>query len=1164
MKKLKRALSFLLTAAITLTAVSVPTAAEYETVEDPAELVSEEIFEAEHTNDETENAEESSDEEAVEEVVSNGDTVDSGTCGENLTWTLDDEGTLTISGTGEMDDYKWDSPWSSKNKIKKAVIENGVTSIGDFAFYGCNSLSSIDIPESVTSIGDYVFSFCFDLKSIDLPESVMTIGNIAFYYCTALTNIAIPDSVTSIGEGAFSDCSALTSINIPNGVTSIGEGAFGNCRALTSIDIPNGVTSIGKSAFSGCSALTSINIPNGVTSIGGFAFYRCSSLTSITIPDSVTDIGNYAFTYCSSLTSITIPESVTSIGFGVFGKCSSLVSIAVSENNINYCDVNDILFNKNKTSLISYPCKKTDTSYIIPDGVESIMTDAFSGCTTLTSITIPEGVTSIGESAFEDCTSLTSIDIPDSVTTIGYSTFRGCSSLTSIDIPDKVSSIENSTFCGCSSLTNVTIPDSVTYIGSWAFDGCSSLTSITIPDSVTTINNDAFSGCSSLISITIPDNVTFIGGKAFYDCSSLISINVSENNNRYCSIDGVLFEKYKTSLERLVCYPAGKKDKTYSIPEGILIIESYAFQGCSSLTSVTIPEGVRTIYGSAFHDCMYLTSINIPNSVTAVYGYSFYNCSSLISINVSENNNSYCSIDGVLYSKYNTSLKELEYYPIGKKDKSYVLPDGITSIRDWAFRGCSSLTSITIPESVTYIGDSAFYGCSSLTSIAIPESVTSIESMAFLGCKSLTSVTIPEGVTSIGSSAFRRCSSLGSIIVPKSVTYINSYAFFECSSLADIYYTGTEEQWNAIENYGDIPVNCTIHFNCKPYIVLSATPGDKSVILNWSEVPGATKYGVYFYNESTNKYTKINLNVTDTTYTVTGLAENTEYSFFVQAYKNKWLAGSDESYATAKTAVMYPIVKAEGGDKSVTLTWQEIPGAVKYGVYKVTNGKYTKLSTNGAETEYTVTGLANDTEYTFFVQAYTTKWLPGGEGSTVTVKTLTTYPIVEAEGGDKSVTLSWQEIPGAVKYGVYKFANNKYTKLDLNVTKTTYTVNGLADDTEYTFFVQAYTTKWLAGGDKSYATARTNAALTYPVVTATPSVNSVKLTWTEVSDATKYGVYRYDPSTNKYTKININVTKTEYTVTGLAPNTQYSFFVQAYTTKWLAGGDGSTVTVTTA
>ena len=308
------------------------------------------------------------------------DIVDSGTCGaegdgSNLTWTLDSEGVLTISGSGDMHGYDHlGAPWYGiRSPVKSAVIADGVTSIGDSAFFDCTSLTSVTIPDSVTSIGEYAFYNCTSLTSVTIPNSVTSIGEYAFYNCTSLTSVAIPDSVTSIGEYAFSHCTSLTSVTIPDSVTSIGRYAFYYCTSLTSVTIPDSVTSIGESSFYKCTSLTSVTIPDSVTSIGYKAFGSCESLTSVTIPDSVTSIGDGAFSCCTSLTSVTIPNSVTSIGDSAFYDCTSLTSVT------------------------------------IPNSVTIIGVAAFSCCTSLTSVTIPDSVMIIGGSAFFDCDNLTDV-----------------------------------------------------------------------------------------------------------------------------------------------------------------------------------------------------------------------------------------------------------------------------------------------------------------------------------------------------------------------------------------------------------------------------------------------------------------------------------------------------------------------------------------------------------------------------------------------------------------------------------------------------------------------------------------------------------------------------------------------------------------------------------
>ena len=287
-------------------------------------------------------------------LAAGGTIVASGTCGKNgnnLTWTLDNAGTLTISGKGEMGNYfSYYIPWdTNKNDIKTVVIEAGVTGIGGYAFWNCTSLTSITIPKGVTSIGEHAFYNCTSLTSITIPEGVTSIGEHAFYNCTSLTSITIPEGVTSIGDCAFSYCTGLTQVTIPEGVTSIGKFAFDGCTSLTSITIPKSVTSIGYEAFNGCTGLTSIIIPDGVTSIGNKAFRNCVSLTQVTISEGVTSIGEGAFYYCQSLTQVTIPKSVTSIGESAFYRCDSLQTLNYAGTSdewekISIADGNQVLF----------------------------------------------------------------------------------------------------------------------------------------------------------------------------------------------------------------------------------------------------------------------------------------------------------------------------------------------------------------------------------------------------------------------------------------------------------------------------------------------------------------------------------------------------------------------------------------------------------------------------------------------------------------------------------------------------------------------------------------------------------------------------------------------------------------------------------------------------
>ena len=796
------------------------------------------------------------------------DTVDSGTCGDNLTWTLDSNGTLTISGTGAMEDYPWRRYRSS---IKNVVIKDGVTSITGYAFA----------------------------------------------YCSNLKSVTIPDSVKRIGDGAFEDSSSLKNVHYN-----------GDIESWLGID------------FRYSSSNPCYN--------GSDLYFNGKLATDIVIPSNVIWVDVWMFFGCSSLKSVTIHDGVTYIPWSAFERCSNLERIIVDKGNEEYCSVDGVLFNKDKTELCVYPEGKTNTTYAVPDSVESIWLNAFSYSYNLTSVTIPDGVTEIREWLFDHCINLTSVTIPDSATYIGNWAFSGCSSLPNITIPDSVTYIGTCAFYKCSNLKNVKMGNGVETIAEYAFEKCSSLEKVTMPDSVVNIGSGTFLDCSSLASVAIGGGAERISASAFNACSSLTSITVDNNNKYFCSDNGVLFNKDKTELHT---YPAGKSNTSYTIPKSVTSIGSCAFYDCGHLTSVTIPDGVTSIGYAAFEECSSLTNAVIPDSVTSIDSNIFFGCSSLTNV---------------------------------------VIPDSVTSINYNAFRNCSKLKSVTIPEGVTNIKSYAFYGCDSLTDVYYGGTATqwkaiSIETgnelllnaklhYAGVPAAPVIKITTSSGKPRIswskvdGAAKYKVFYSADGKKYNVLITTEKTAITHTGAKIGTTYYykVKTVNADGAMSEFSNVKsIKCV---PAAPTVTISRSGGKAK--LSWKAVSGATKY--WIYRSTDGKKFDYLTSTTKLTYTDSKAKSGTKYYYKVRAIAvvNNTNVGS--AYSTAKsitTTLAKPTVKITTSNGKPKLTWSKVTGADKYYIYRSTDGKTFKYYTSTTKLTYTNTGAKKGTKYYYKVKA---------------------------------------------------------------------------------------------------------------------------------------------------------------------------------------------------
>ena len=713
------------------------------------------------------------------------------------------------------------------------LVSNGEVTITDCS----TSATSVTIPETingytVTSIGEWAFSRCTSLTSIVIPDSVTSIGDRAFVYCDSLTSVFISDIAAwcniSFNGAAYSNplCYAenlylngqlVTDLVIPDGVTSIGYRAFYNCSGLTSIVIPDSVTRIGSHAFYSCDSLASVVIGDSVTSIGSHAFYYCDSLTSIVIPDSVTSIGERAFEDCTSLEIIVIPDSVTSIGQSFIPvsttincpKGSAAHTYAL-ENTRHFVCTDDgwepeiVHSGSFANNTMTWKLLENFELRIIgignmPNWANKTFVPWHEHENKIRAAKISEGITSLNRFAFIRNSCLAIIDIPDSVTSIGENVFFGCSNLTSVDLGDSVTSIGDGAFWGCS-LASIEIPGSVTSIGENAFHICRSLMSIvvdsdnqyysndeygvlfnknkttliqypigntrqtyTIPDSVTSIGNSAFYECNMLKSVDIPDSVVTIGDEAFAYCRSLASIDVGNS---------------------------------------VTSISNKAFMWCGDLTSVVIPDSVTSIGNKAFYACDRFVSIVIPTGVTRIDEDAFYGCDNLTIYGYSDSyaqsyaeendipfvitggncgeNVTWKLIDGVLTisgegdMKNYATVEDTPWYENRESVTSIVFETGVTSISPNAFIDFDKVKEIKIPHSVTRIGENAFSSCDGIEKVIIGRGVTHLPDDVFGNCFNLKEVTIPKNVISISDTAFRHVFNF--VINAPAGSYAQTYA----------------------------------------------------------------------------------------------------------------------------------------------------------------------------------------------------------------------------------------------------------------------------------------------------------------------------------------------------------------------------------------------------
>ncbi|MBE6562450.1 MAG: hypothetical protein E7660_01800 [Ruminococcaceae bacterium] len=539
----------------------------------------------------------------------------SGDCSSTIKWHFNTEtGVLTISGSGAIPNYKsYTQPWDKYSwDIESAIIQDGITAIGEMTFHNVKNMNSITLPETLESIGPW-----------------------AFYYCTALETVNLPNSLTTLSYSAFNYCSSLKTIDIPEGITQLESSVFANCRNIESVTLPSNLKRIGDYSFNWCSKLKSINIPETVTSIGQAAFYKCP-ITEIELPKNLKSLGKSAFENCYHLKKIFIPQNITSILEKTFCNCYELTEVGNSQN------------------------------------IKSIGKEAFYSCKKLTDFKFSDQLSMIDEAAFQ-FSGLKVLNIPETATisTISKNAFSS-TSLTKVVLPNKINSIYTEAFSYCKTLEEVILPNSLTTLGGEAFYACSALKNITLPDSLKTIYEGAFASCTSLEFIEISENLTQLAPKTFKNCKSLISvvlpkgtIDIHETTFEGCtSIMELYYPGTQEEFYQKIWFEGNLDEELENayvffnyVKPGYLMAEledgTYTFlYAVKDLEEISVPstylgKPVTSIYDMAMHEKTALKSVTIPASVNYIGFDAFTGCTSLDSI-IYEGDELLCPAEGYL------------------------------------------------------------------------------------------------------------------------------------------------------------------------------------------------------------------------------------------------------------------------------------------------------------------------------------------------------------------------------------------------------------------------------------------------------------------------------------------------------------------------------------
>jgi len=913
-------------------------------------------------------------------------TVASGKCGDSAKWTLDAAGTLTISGSGKTwdfidEDWNANAPWydvSLRLRIKKVVVEKGITYVGTRAFYDCSEMTSVSLPTTLETMGADVFMYCTGLTSVTIPDGVTFISGDFFLGCTSLKSVTLPDSLRDIGGCTFMYCTSLTSVRLPATLLSISWQMFKDCKSLTSLTIPRSVVNVMQDAFSVCTAL------KNVTYTGTAADWKALTIYS----------GNEALTRanvrCTGSTVLTAPTLTLSVskkgqptlkwsavsgaaGYQIWCSYDSGDGTGPWYHWLTNLDKGTASFTDDreleKGRTYTYKVRAVTSSGAVGSFSKEV-TFTYNPAASLAAPTVTAGLDDQGYPAltwpavpdaaqyevyraasedgnFAQLAAVTSNSYTNSaVLTDGAAYYYKVRALDSDGEAGPFSDVVSVTYtarpalvasgkCGDSAswkldadgVLTITGAGPMADYGQHASDNCApwrtyanDIKKVVVQKGVTAIGSYAFASLERVTSVTIPEGVTSIGSSAFENCGLMA----------YGGLGAV------------------------TLPEGLTTIGSSAFSG-SYMDSLTLPESLRTIGNSAFLYCS-LRELTIPDGVTSIGTGAFYNASL-------------------------TSVK---------------LPASGVTLGDSLFQECEKLTEVTLPADLTVIGPSMFENCGSLKNVTIPSGVTHIGNAAFAACEALPEIRLPDGMEALGSEAFVGCRAVTKVYIPRSLTSIGEAAFRICEGLTDVYYGGTAAEWLAISvaDRNDPLLNAALHCTGQsasrldvPAMTLGEDCSDGKPTVWWPAVTGAERYEIWRAQAASDgsapaasAYTLI-VSADVTFHKDTTAEADTWYYYKVRAVSGSTYSDFSQAarrYCEAPPTMDTPEITSLELDDSgkPVLTWRTVEGAARYQVFRSEDNGFsyspmgTVLPTGSDTITWTDTTAVSGTGYYYGVGCY--------------------------------------------------------------------------------------------------------------------------------------------------------------------------------------------------